>query len=131
MGGMPMLITAVLVFSVYVAAVLSPFLVAAYLAVFRGGAVPRRGLFLLVAPALAYGFIVLAWVLIVLPVELFTVYLLPTLRAAGSAAPLWEVPLYRIGDPLHYVVPVALLALSYFVVLNLWRRWPFVARALA
>lgn len=126
-----MLATAVLVYSVYVAAVLSPFLVAAYLAVFRGGAVPKRGLFLLVAPALAYGFIVFAWALIVLPLELFAVYLLPTLQAAGGTEPLWNVPLYRIGDPLHYVVPVALLAMSYFVVLNLWRRWPLVARALA
>jgi hypothetical protein len=129
MGASNMPAIAVLVFTAYTVAVLSPLLVAAYLVFFRGPHTPRRWLFLLVAPTLAYGFIVFAWVLIVLPVLLFIVYLLPALRAVSSV-PLWNIPLFRVGEVEEYVAPVALLALSYWIVFYLWRRWSAIARAL-
>jgi hypothetical protein len=129
------LLLAFAVFGALLAAVFSPILVALALVARGGNTVPRRGTFVLVASALAYGAALLVWVIVTVPVRLFAAYLYPQLGLSFPSTRAWEsiwvLPLYRIGEFPQYVFPVLLLALACTVVVFLWRRWPQIARAVA
>ena len=126
-----MLPIAIALLVAHLIAVLSPILFAGYLVIVRGKDVPRRGLFMLAAPAFAYGLVLLAYVSVVVPVRLVLVWLVPTLRHLDRGALLWDLPIYGVADPPAYVLLLTLLGVAYFSVHYLWRRWVKISNALA
>ena len=107
MGGSDLAL-AIAAASAYLIAVFSPFIVAVALAVRGTSQTPRRGAFVLVATALAYGAALFAWLLVAVPVRLFVAYVYPLLALTYSSTRSWEalwvLPLYRIGEFPQYIL---------------------------
>jgi hypothetical protein len=110
---------------------LSPVLCALYLATFKGRGVSGRWLFLIFGPAFSYGLVWVGTIVFYLPFYLAALFLVPALRELGHKSPFW-VPI--IDWVLKYdllIVCGALIALSLWLVLYLWPRWPSLLAAMA
>ena len=73
----------------------------------------------------------LIYMLLVVPIRLFLVWVVPTLRHTDFASGLWDLPIYRLSDPPAYAILIALLCAAYFAVTYLWKRWGRIVNALA
>lgn len=109
----------------------SPVFCALYLAMFKGRGVPGRWLFPLVGPAIAYGLVWVAGLILYLPFYLVAVFLVPALTSLGHKSPFWVPVIDWVLKYDFFVISAALIALSAWLVLHLWPRWPGVLAALA
>jgi hypothetical protein len=112
---------------------LSPFLLAIYLVVRAGAALPRKFVFVFVATSLAYGIAIFAYCLLVLPLLFVAIYFIPSMRGSGTLAdePSWLHVLNWVGMHSHWIVPVAIGLLAAIVVPRLFRLWPRISNAVA
>ena len=114
---------------VYVACVMSPSLLAAALAVRRGPQMRRRLIFVAAVTMIAYGITLSILFVVAIPLGVFLVYVVPTLRAgyleqSMSALAAFLVTWSIVWIPLVFPI-TALCVLRYFAT-----RWNNIAGAL-
>ena len=110
---------------------LSPVFCALYLAIFKGRGMPGRWLFPLVGPSIAYGLVWVGSLILYLPFYLVAVFLVPALRSLGHKIPFWVPVIDWVLEYDFFIISAVLIALSAWLVIHLWPRWPGVLAALA
>ena len=123
--------TAALLAVVIFFGLLSPVLCALYLAMVKGRGVSGRWLFLIFGPAFSYGLVWVGAIVFYLPFYLAAVFLVPALRELGHKSPFWAPIVDWVLKYDLLIVCGALIALSFWLVLYLWPRWPNLLAAMA
>ena len=88
---------------------------------------PRRLLFVGVVAALAYGVLTFLLFGILVPIEVYVIWIAPQLEEAGIAHGAWLVGLVRSArDIWWWLVPIAQLALTWRITKHLLPRWAHI-----
>lgn len=107
-----------------------PFVLACYLALFRGNGVAGRWLFVPLAPLLGYGAFIAIVVVCLLPLMVANLFFVPAVKQLLNVVPGW-VHAERLFAPATIVlIPLLCLILATASTIFLWPRWPLIFQAL-
>ena len=119
-----------LIAAAYILLSLVPILWPAFLARRAGPQMPRRALFVSVVAALVYGAFSFLAFAVILPVEVYRIFVAPQLAEAGVAhgAPALSVTGF-IREYWWLLIPAAQLVLTWHITKHLMERWPHICAA--
>lgn len=121
-----------LVAIIYGVSVHAPLIFAGFVALRRGTAMRRRLLFVVTASTLSYGFLLLLFLAVWIPVSAVMVFVIPTLRFNGYFEPaLFTAVAEFMFTYWQLLLPLAIAVEAWLVVRYLAPRWNRVADALS
>lgn len=101
----------------------SPILVSAFLAIFRGGGVPGRWLFIAVGPVLAYTILWVLTLVFIAPATFIVIWLAPATKELYDQLPYWYSLAEFFVKHDKLIAAAACALLSSWLVAYVWPRW--------
>ncbi len=112
-------------------ALVSPILASLAVVLFRGKGVRGRWLFLVVAPVVAYTILWVFTLVFIVPATFVVVLLAPGTKDLFDQMPYWFGVASWVTQHQYLIAAVSCGALSAWLALWLWPRWPNILFALA
>jgi hypothetical protein len=112
-------------------ALVSPILVAVSLALFKGGGVRGRWLFVIVGPVLAYTVLWAVTLVFIVPATFVVVWLAPATKDLYNQLPYWYPVAEWFVKYDKLIASVACGALASWLALYVWPRWSALLSVLA